>query len=63
MSNKPTASLTAAEVHEILTDLDNLILVESKIQAKNSIFSGAYRESLANEIAYMKIRNLILSKL
>jgi hypothetical protein len=60
---KPNASLTAQEVLEIVTDLDNKILEASKQQIKARENGTEYISFLAKEIAYMECRNLILSKL
>lgn len=65
MSNtKPYASLTNAEVHDIVTDLDALIEQSRK---SKELFKGmddqSYSMYLAEEIAFMKCRNLILSKI
>lgn len=64
MSNqKPYASLSNAEVHDIVTEIDNLILSVANAQKEEQKNGQDYSQNLAKEIAYMECRNLILSKL
>lgn len=62
-NEKPYASLTSKEVHEIVTELDNKILTESEKRDNIHINDVEYTLSMAKEIAYMECRNLILSKI
>jgi hypothetical protein len=62
-NEKPYASLTSKEVHEIVTELDNKILEASTNKSLHNILDNAYGTYLAKEIAYMECRNLILSKI
>ena len=62
-NEKPYASLTSKEVHEIVTELDNKILDASDNKQLHDITSDTYGTYLAKEIAYMECRRLILSKI
>jgi len=62
MSTKPSGSLSNQNVLDIVEALDKLIEEASK--AKIEAFSeNSYSMYLAEEIAYMRTRNLILSKI
>lgn len=63
-TQKPYASLTNQEVHEIVTDIDNKILSVSRSRELfKDMDEKNYSMYLAKEVAYMECRNLILSKL
>lgn len=63
MSNKPLASLTSQEVHEIVTELDNLILAERMTQDRHDVLTEKYRTAVHVENGYLRVRNLILEKI
>lgn len=62
---KPNASLTAKEVYDIVSELDNKIneVSELKDKARKQGDEVTYIAFLNKEIAYMECRSLIFGKL
>lgn len=63
MSTKPLGSLSNQNVLDIVQELDKLIEECQKEIGKTIQGSATYSMYMAQELAYMKSRNLILSKI